>query len=170
MLGRTDLQSAARDRFGPAVQHFVAVSIVAVTVLTLAADLAAGAAAIALLTGSSAGWLVAPLAGTIVVLLVLGTTDSIQRILKYLALALLAYAVSACLTDVSWTQVLHHSFVPSFSLNHAYIAGALALLGTTITSYVYVWQTIELAEERPSPRWLRGRRRPTPGSGSSSPS
>jgi Mn2+/Fe2+ NRAMP family transporter len=69
-------------------------------------------------------------------------------------LALLAYAVSAVLTDVSWGQVLHHSIVPSFSLTHDDIAGALALIGTTITSYVFVWQTVELAEERRAPERL----------------
>ena len=154
VLGGTDLPTAARARFRPAVQHTIAVSIIAVTVLTLAADLSAGAAAIGLLAGISAGWLVAPLAATIVVLLVLGTSTSVQRVLKYLTLALLAYAVSAVLTHVNWSQVLHHSIVPSFSLTHDDIAGALALLGTTITSYVFVWQTVELAEERPTPDQL----------------
>jgi Mn2+/Fe2+ NRAMP family transporter len=39
--------------------------------------------------------------------------------------------------------------VPHFSFSSAYVAGALALLGTTLTSYAYVWETIEEAEERP---------------------
>ncbi|HEY6318687.1 MAG TPA: divalent metal cation transporter [Acidimicrobiia bacterium] len=151
VLGGTDLPTAARDRFRPAVQHAIAGSIVAVTVLTLAADLSAGAASIGILAGVSTGWLVAPLAAVIVLLLVLGTSSGILRVLKYLTLALLAYAVSAVLTDVSWAQVLHHSFVPSFSLTHDYIAGALALVGTTLTSYVFVWQTVQLAEQRRTP-------------------
>jgi Mn2+/Fe2+ NRAMP family transporter len=155
VLGGTDLQSAARARFGPFARQLLLVSIVAVTVLTLAADLEAGAASIDLLTGAPQAWLVAPLAAVVVVLLMLGTYPLIQRALKYGALALLAYVVSTLLTDVPWGQVLHHSFVPSFSLTHNYVAGALALLGTTITSYVYVWQTVELAEERPPPRRLR---------------
>ena len=154
VVGGTDLATAARARFRPAVQHAVAGSIVAVTVLTLAADLSAGAAAIGLLAGISAKWLVAPLAAVIVGLLVLGTNEGVVRVLKYLTLALLAYAVSAVLTHVSWGQVLHHSLVPSFALTHDDIAGALALLGTTITSYVFVWQTIELAHQRRTPERL----------------
>ncbi|HWW46027.1 MAG TPA: divalent metal cation transporter [Acidimicrobiia bacterium] len=154
VLGGTDLVTAARARFRPSVLHTVALSIVAVTVLTLAADLSAGAAAIGLLAGINATWLVAPLAVVIVLLLALGTSDGVVRVLKYLTLALLAYAVSAVLTDVSWGQVLHHSIVPSFSLTHDDIAGALALIGTTITSYVFVWQTVELAEERRAPERL----------------
>jgi Mn2+/Fe2+ NRAMP family transporter len=154
VIGRADLQSAARQRFGRGGRQLLLLSIVVVTVLTLAADLEAGAESIALLTGAPAAWLVAPLAAVIVALLVLGTYPTIERTLKYAALALLAYVASAFLTDVPWGQVLHHSFVPTFSFTHHDVAGALALLGTTITSYVYVWQTIELAEERP-PRRLR---------------
>ena len=148
VIGGTDLPTAARARFRPAVQHTIALSIVAVTVLTLAADLSAGAAAIGLLAGIGASWLVAPLAAVIAMLLVVGTSSGVVRVLKYLTLVLLAYAVSAALTDVSWAHVLHHSFVPSFSLTHDDIAGALALVGTTITSYVFVWQTVELAQQR----------------------
>jgi len=155
VFGGTDLQSAARERFGRGSRELLLLSIVVVTVLTLAADLEAGAASIELLTGGSAGWLVAPLAAVIVVLLVLETYPVIRRVLKYGALALLAYVASAFFTRVPWGQVLHHSFVPTFSFTHDYVAGALALLGTTITSYVYVWQTVELAEERPDPRRLR---------------
>ena len=148
VLGQTDLQSAARQRFGLPVQHLLLASIVVVTVLTLAADLEAGAASIELLTGAPARWLVAPLAVVVVALLCVGTYQAIQRVLKYAALALLAYAVSACLTHVAWGPVLHDSVVPTFSFAHDYVAGALALLGTTITSYVYVWQSAQLAEER----------------------
>jgi Mn2+/Fe2+ NRAMP family transporter len=39
--------------------------------------------------------------------------------------------------------------IPSWSSSSTYIQGALALLGTTLTSYAYVWETIEEAEERP---------------------
>jgi Mn2+/Fe2+ NRAMP family transporter len=148
LLGQTDLQGAARQRFGWPVQHLLLASIVVVTVLTLAADLEAGASSIELLTGAPARWLVAPLGIVIVGLLFVGTYPAIQRALKYGAMALLAYAVSAGLTHVAWSSVLYHSAVPTFSLTHDYVAGALALLGTTITSYVYVWQSAQLAEER----------------------
>jgi Mn2+/Fe2+ NRAMP family transporter len=154
-LGQADLQSAARARFGPALRLVLLASILVVTGLTLAADLEAGAAAVALLTGLPEAWLVVPLALIIVALLALGSYAGIQRVLKYLALALLAYAGSAFLAHVDWGQVLHHSFIPSFSFTHDYIAGGLAIVGTTLTSYVYVWQSVQLAEERPPSAWLR---------------
>ncbi len=157
VLGRVDLQSAVRDRRRPAGRWLLLTSIVVVTVLTLAADLEAGGAALGILTGVPTAWLVTPLAVVLLALLFVGTHAGIVRALKYVALALVAYAVSACLTNVPWGQVLHHSLVPNFSWSRNDLAGALALLGTTVTSYVYVWQTIALAEERPARSQLRVR-------------
>jgi len=157
VLAGRDLQSVARERFHPAVRLALLLSVVAVTVLTLAADLQAGASAIGLLTGAPSGWLVAPLAVVIVALLCLGTHAAVLRVLKYLALALLAYAASALVTRIDWSRVGYHSVIPTLHWNHDYLAGALALLGTTITSYVYVWQTVVVAEERPARSWLRAR-------------
>ncbi len=155
VLAGRDLQSAAVERFSPLVRLALLVSVVGVTVLTLAADLQAGASAIGLLTGAPSGWLVAPLAAVIVALLCLGTHPRVLLVLKYLALALLAYVASTLVAHVDWGQVAYHSVVPTLHWSHDYLAGAVALLGTTITSYVYVWQTVVLAEQRPGRAWLR---------------
>jgi Mn2+/Fe2+ NRAMP family transporter len=50
--------------------------------------------------------------------------------------------------------VLAHTLIPHLSASPAYVAGALALLGTTLTSYAYVWETIEEETERPPLRRL----------------
>jgi Mn2+/Fe2+ NRAMP family transporter len=123
------------------------VSILAVNVVTVAADLKAGAAAINLLTGVAERWLVLPFAVALLALLVFGRYDEVQRILKYVMLCLLGYAVAALLARPDWTAVAWGSFVPSLRLDPDYVAGALALLGTTLTIYMYVWQTVEQVEE-----------------------
>jgi hypothetical protein len=44
----------------------------------------------------------------------------------------------------------YHTLVPHFDFSSpAYVAGAIALLGTALTAYAYVWETIEEAEEQP---------------------
>ncbi len=50
--------------------------------------------------------------------------------------------------------MLRHTVLPTFQFTPDYVGGALALLGTTLTSYVYYWETIEQEEERPSRREL----------------
>lgn len=53
--------------------------------------------------------------------------------------------------------MLRDVVVPHLALNKSDIAGAMAMLGTTITAYVYEWETIQTAEERPSRKTLRYR-------------
>lgn len=150
-----DLQTLVRSRFGRSAQLLFLGSILVVTILTLAADLEAGAAAAGLLLHMSWRPLVAPVGIVVLAILLLGTFDELQKVLKYVVLVLLAYVASALVAHVDWTSIARHTFVPTISFGRDYIAGALALLGTTLTSYVYVWHTIELAEERPSLDWLR---------------
>jgi Mn2+/Fe2+ NRAMP family transporter len=152
-----DLQTLVRKRFGAGAQLLFLGSILVVTILVLAADLEAGAAAAGLLLHMSWEPLVAPLAVVVLALLLLGTYDEIQEVLKYVMLVLLAYVASAFVAHVDWGSVARHTFVPTVSLGKDYVVGALALLGTTLTSYVYVWHTIELAEEKPALEWLRPR-------------
>jgi Mn2+/Fe2+ NRAMP family transporter len=63
-------------------------------------------------------------------------------------LVFLAYIVTAFLARPNWGDVLLHTVIPHLSFAAAYVAGALALLGTTLTSYADVWETIEEGEER----------------------
>ncbi len=150
-----DLQTLVRSRFGRGAQVLFLGSILVVTILTIAADLEAGAAAAGLLVHMSWKPLVAPVGIVVLAMLLLGTFDELQRVLKYVLLVLLAYVACAFVAHVDWTSVARHTFVPAISFSKDYTAGALALLGTTLTSYVYVWHTIELSEEKPSLDWLR---------------
>lgn len=150
-----DLQTLVRMRFGRGSQLLFLGSILVVTMLTLAADLEAGAAAAGLLLHMAWEPLVAPVGAVVLGMLLLGTFDELQVALKYVMLVLLAYVASAFVAHVNWGDVMRHTLVPTISLGKDYVAGALALLGTTLTSYVYVWHTIELAEEKPALDWLR---------------
>ena len=62
--------------------------------------------------------------------------------LRYLLLGFAAFGAAAILAHPDWPHVLRASLVPALSLRRDEVAGGLALLGTTLTSYVYVWETI----------------------------
>jgi Mn2+/Fe2+ NRAMP family transporter len=147
-----DLQGAVGDGYGRVVAGLLLLSILAVNLLTVAADLEAGAAALALLTGVHYGWFVVPLAVLVVVLLFRNGYDEVERVLKYVLLSLLAYGVAVVLARPHWTAVARGTLVPSLRLDHDHVAGALALLGTTVTAYMYQWQTVEQIEQ-PAARW-----------------
>ncbi|NMH97069.1 NRAMP family divalent metal transporter [Pseudonocardia acidicola] len=144
-----NLQEAVRDRYGPAPQWVLLLSVVGVNILTLAADIHAGGAALGLLIHRDSNWLLLLFGGATLALLLWGTYDEVERVLKFALLILLAYPVSAALAHPDWRQVLGNTFLPHFSTNSDYVAGAVAMLGTAITGYVYVWQTVQVAEEQP---------------------
>jgi Mn2+/Fe2+ NRAMP family transporter len=145
-----NLQEAVKDRYGPVPQWVLLGSIVGVNVLTLAADIHAGAAALGLLFHWESNWFLVLFGGAALALVLWGTYDEVERVLKYVLLVLLAYPIAAVLAHPDWSRVLRDTFVPHFSRNGDYVTGAVAMLGTAITGYVYVWQTVQVAEEQPS--------------------
>lgn len=145
-----NLQEAVRDRYGRAPQWILLGSIVGVNILTLAADLHAGGAALGLLFRRDSNWFLLLFGAATLAMVLWRTYDEVERVLKYMLLILLGYPISAVLAHPDWGQVLRDSFVPHFSRNSEYITGAVAILGTAITGYVYVWQSVQVAEEQPS--------------------
>jgi Mn2+/Fe2+ NRAMP family transporter len=143
-----NLQEAVRHRYGPVSQWVLLASIVGVNIITLAADLHAGGAALGLLFHRDSLWFLLLFGAVTLAMVVLGTYDEIERVLRYVLLVLLAYPIAAVLAHPNWGQVLKETFLPHFSTNNDYITGAVAILGTTITGYVYVWQTVQISEEQ----------------------
>jgi Mn2+/Fe2+ NRAMP family transporter len=144
-----DLQTLTLKRYGRRLATVLLVSVVVVNMVTIAADLQAGAAGIALLVGIDSRWLVAPLGLALVALLLIGKYDEVVAVLRYLLLGFLAFAAAAVLAHPDWPRLIRSSLIPTLSPRHEMVAGALALLGTTLTSFVYVWETIERGVEEP---------------------
>ncbi|HET7814183.1 MAG TPA: NRAMP family divalent metal transporter [Candidatus Baltobacteraceae bacterium] len=148
------LEDLIRRRYGAGAAFVLLVSILFVNVLTLAADLEGGGAALQLLTHIDYRVFVLPLAAIALFLLIRGNFTVVERILVYVPLAFLAYVFAAAFAHPDWGAVLRDSFVPHMQASHAFVAGAIALLGTTLTAYAYVWQQIETAERPPPLRRL----------------
>ncbi|GAC1329682.1 MAG: divalent metal cation transporter [Chloroflexota bacterium] len=148
------LQRVVYKEYGRVSGIVLLTSVLVVNAITIGADLEGGAAAIGLIFGKPWQWFVIPFAGAVVAMLVLGSYGTVQRILKYVIFVFVAYIVSTFAAHPAWGTVLHSTFHPSISMNSVYVQGALSLLGTTLTSYAYVWESIEEAEERPPIRRL----------------
>jgi NRAMP (natural resistance-associated macrophage protein)-like metal ion transporter len=70
------------------------------------------------------------------------------RYLKWLALVLLSYVASAILAHLNWHDVLSHAYMPSFSFSKNQLLLVCAILGTTISPYLFFWQTSQEVEEQ----------------------
>jgi Mn2+/Fe2+ NRAMP family transporter len=154
LVARTGLEDAVRSRYGRLWAWVALLCVLGVNVVTLAADLEGGSAALSLLTGVPYSWFVIPLALVLGALLIWGSYASVQRILRWVLLLFGMYVIAAFLARPNWGDVLMHTVIPHFNFSSAYISGAIALLGTTLTSYAYVWETIEEGAERPPLRRL----------------
>ena len=87
-------------------------------------------------------WLWALVAGTLITaLLVLGSFARIALAFKLLCAALLSYLVVAVLVTHQWGSVLSHTLIPHIELNKAYLVLLVAVLGTTISPYLFFWQS-----------------------------
>ena len=151
---RNGLEACVRTAYGRAWATVTLAALLIVNVLTLAADLEGGGAALQLLTNVDYRWWVAPLGIASVIVLVFGNYHAIERVLRYIAFLFLTYVGAAFLAHPDWSAVFRGSFIPHFDFRADTVSGALALLGTTLTAYAYVWETIELSEEKPPLRRL----------------
>lgn len=128
--------------------------------VNIGADLGGMAEAMEMMTGKpSIIWL--PLfAGLIVVLLIWSSYRHIARVFKWLTLVLFAYVVAAFLSHPTWSEVLRATFVPHLEWSVSYIATFVAILGTTISPYLFFWQAAQEVEEERSlgRRTVRSRR------------
>lgn len=69
------------------------------------------------------------------------------KILKWLTLSLVAYIITGFIIQPDWLQVARSIALPVIHLNTAFLAAMVAVMGTTITPYLFFWQASEEVEE-----------------------
>jgi NRAMP (natural resistance-associated macrophage protein)-like metal ion transporter len=116
-------------------------------VFNLSADVSAMAAAAQLLVGGPAAAYVV-FFGTVSLLLEIYVPYAkYVRYLKWLTLVLFAYVATVFVIHVPWGAALRATVLPSLSLKPEYLLGLVAVLGTTISPYLFFWQASEEAED-----------------------
>jgi NRAMP (natural resistance-associated macrophage protein)-like metal ion transporter len=113
-----------------------------------AADLGGMAAAINLFVPVPIPLIVVVEAAIILALQVWGSYEFIRNVFRWLALALLAYVGSAILAKPDAGEVLRGTFIPTIHFNAEFLSILVAIVGTTLSAYLYTWQTnVEVEEE-----------------------
>jgi NRAMP (natural resistance-associated macrophage protein)-like metal ion transporter len=122
-------------------------SLLLANTVNIAADLSGMADAAEMLTGLNAHVYVVVFGVGITVAIVRLPYRRIASVLKWLALALFAYVITAFRVDVDWGEVAHSALIPSWPRSREAWAMLVALLGTTISPYLFYWQASEEVEE-----------------------
>ncbi len=128
----------------------VVIGLVIANTINAGADIAAIAAAINMFVPIPIAAMVIPIAIAIVVLQIWGSYRLIMKIFKWLTLSLFAYVIAAFLAKPDWYAVAKATFLPQISFTSEYITTIVAILGTTISPYLFFWEASEEVEEEKS--------------------
>ncbi|WP_309142352.1 Nramp family divalent metal transporter [Bradyrhizobium sp. sGM-13] len=113
-----------------------------------AADLGGMAAALNLLIPLPIPWIVIAVAATILAVQIWGSYHLIRNIFRWLALVLFAYVGSAILAKPDLQDVLRGTLVPTIEFSREFLSILVAIIGTTLSAYLYTWQSnVEVEEE-----------------------
>lgn len=132
----------------PASLMYMIVSLLCLAnIFNLGADIGAmGAAAQLLFGGPLLPYVIAFTIFSLLLQMYIPYTQYVKY-LKWLTMALFAYVLTALVANVSWGNALHATLVPSLAFNANYFTALVAVLGTTISPYLFFWQASEEAEE-----------------------
>ncbi|HXD49251.1 MAG TPA: Nramp family divalent metal transporter [Gemmatimonadaceae bacterium] len=114
--------------------------------VNIAADLGGMAAGASLLTGVPSIWFVPAFTVLILALLILASYDRMTKVLKWMTLALFSYVLAGLLAQPDPAAVLRGTFLPHITWSKAYLLTFVAILGTTISPYLFFWQAAQNAE------------------------
>ena len=122
-------------------------------VINLGADIGAMGAAVSLLLGGPTLLYCVLLATVSVLLQIFIPYQKYAAVLKWLTLSLFAYVATIFVVEIDWARAIRGTFVPNISLNGQYLRALVAVLGTTISPYLFFWQSAEEVEEMQSAPW-----------------
>jgi Mn2+/Fe2+ NRAMP family transporter len=148
IVTKTDLATVLRTTFGTRVATPAVLLMVTANVITMGADLLAMGAAVQLLTGVKFIYWVVPLAALMAWVTIFLDYKIVSRYLLWLVAFMGAYIVAAVLAKPNWGEVLRDTVIPRISFTGDYLIAAVGMLGTTITPYLFFWQSSGEVEEK----------------------
>jgi NRAMP (natural resistance-associated macrophage protein)-like metal ion transporter len=145
---KADLATVLRTTFGARVATPAVLLMVIANVITMGADLLAMGAAFQLLTGIKFIYWIVPLAGVMGCVTIFLEYRLVSKLMLWLVALGAAYIVAALMARPDWGSVLRSTVVPHVELSPAFLMASVGMLGTTITPYLFFWQTSGEVEER----------------------
>ena len=130
----------------PLLYSIVGLLVIANTI-NIGADLGAMAAALKMIIGGPQWLYVMGFAALTIVLEIFVRYSRYVSVLKWLTVSLFTYVAVAFSVSVPWSTVAHDLIIPNISLKPEYLTVVVAILGTTISPYLFFWQAEEEVEE-----------------------
>jgi NRAMP (natural resistance-associated macrophage protein)-like metal ion transporter len=149
-IGRTTGRGVAgniRRHYPNWMLQGIVVLVLIANTINIGADIGAMGDAVKELIGGPHLLYVVAIAAVSTLLQIFITYDRYARILRWLTLALFAYFATVAVVHVPWGEVAAGFFVPTLSADPAFWTTVVAILGTTISPYLFFWQASQEVEE-----------------------
>jgi NRAMP (natural resistance-associated macrophage protein)-like metal ion transporter len=144
------LAGVLRQHYPRKVLYPIVFGLVVANTINAGVDIGAIAAAINILIPIPMALLIVPITLAILALQIWGSYRLITNIFKWLTLALFAYIGAAIFARPDLLDVLKNTFIPTLRFDKTFITTVVAILGTTISPYLFFWQASQEVEEEVS--------------------
>jgi NRAMP (natural resistance-associated macrophage protein)-like metal ion transporter len=134
--------------FPAPVAWLLIVLLFAANTINIAADLGAMGDSLKLLIGGPAALYVVIFGTISVSAQILLEYKRYVQVLKWLTLSLFSYVIALAVIRVPWGEAIRGLLIPTVSLDAMFLTTLMAVLGTTISPYLFVWQASQEAEDR----------------------
>ena len=141
------LAALIRERFPRAILMVAVVLVTAANTFNIGADLGSMAAAVRILVPIPFVILVAVFAVGMTIVEIVVPYHRYVRVLRWLSVSVISYVVVLFVVKVDWGGVAAGTLTPSLTFTRRDIGALLAVFGTTISPYLFFWQTAEEVEE-----------------------
>jgi NRAMP (natural resistance-associated macrophage protein)-like metal ion transporter len=142
------LFEAIREHYSPLVLQLALVGVVIGNTIEAGADIGGMAAAIGVLAPEvPLALIVVPTTAAILTLQIVGSYTTIRKVFRWLALVLFAYIGAAFMSEPDWPAVIRGTLIPTIQFNQEFLSLLVAVIGTTLSAYLYTWQSNEEVEE-----------------------
>jgi NRAMP (natural resistance-associated macrophage protein)-like metal ion transporter len=154
------IAAVVKANYNRKILYFVVFLVVIANTINIGADIGAMASAANLILPLP--FVVLALSFTIFVLCleIFTSYETYAKILKWLALALIAYPITAIIVGQNWGRVLVATIVPHIELNFNFFFILTGVLGTTISPYMFFWEASEEVEEEVSENLVKINNKP----------
>ncbi len=150
MVSGKGVAGVIRENYSRKILFPVIFFLVVANVVNAGVDIGAIAAAINLIVPLPITLLIIPITLIILALQIWGSYKLIANVFKWLTLALFAYIGAAFFAKPDWSEVLRNTFIPTIRFDNAFLATFVAILGTSISPYLFFWQASQEVEEEVS--------------------
>lgn len=141
------LSRVIAEHYSRWLMYFAVLCLVFANVVNIGADIGGMAAAAQLFVDLPFAWLTMFFTIGMVLIQIFMPYKRYSKILKYLSFSLLAYIVTAFVVTQPWGDILHYILIPHFELSAPFILMLVAMLGTTISPYLFFWEPSQEVEE-----------------------